>query len=641
MAQAPAIKINGWAVAIRQRRSAFTQRLCVGLATGMVLSPVLGWSLCGPWLAAYVLAQALELLAFRPINTGRTERMGLARTVAGCASLTLNTLIYGLPSVWLWQQGGAMGGLCAVIMLSAAVLYSMINAPSSVRVLGATIAPHFLYLSLTPAMMVQAGAPTGYASTVGAALVIFGGYTLVAWQRMAKVSQTEFTARITAENARIDAERGMADRSAFLAAVAHDLRTPISAILTGASELERLSDRSPSRAHATLITDAGLMMKAMLDDLLDHTKLGAGRMTVDEADLNLRALLAQTVYLWRAPVRAKGLTLRFQGANQAPAMVRSDAMRLRQVLNNLISNAVKFTQAGGITITVKSWPQEPAGHALLIEVSDTGPGMSREQIVRLFTPFDQTADGISARHGGTGLGLAISRDLVELMGGRLTARSQPGEGAIFTVSLDLAEALDAKAPLQPIVGEGRGDIVRALGVQTGVHIAIPVASSVLPPVVDELEPDPEPQIEVSAEEPQDEDSRPLRVLVVDDHEINRRAIELILAPLGCEIATAADGLAALRLCEFKAFDVIFMDVRMPELDGRETTRRLRAGGGYNADAPVIAVTADTGPDDVAACHAAGMNYFVSKPLTPAALLGALNAVLAGEATGEPAEIVAA
>ena len=131
------------------------------------------------------------------------------------------------------------------------------------------------------------------------------------------------------------------------------------------------------------------------------------------------------------------------------------------------------------------------------------------------------------------------------------------------------------------------------------------------------------------------EDRPLRALVVDDHDINRRAVELILAPLGCEISAAADGMAALNLCQTQAFDVIFMDVRMPELDGRETTRRLRAGGGPNAGVPVIAVTADTGEDDIAACMAAGMTYFVSKPLTPGSLLQALSQVLE-DATAESA-----
>ena len=143
----------------------------------------------------------------------------------------------------------------------------------------------------------------------------------------------------------------------------------------------------------------------------------------------------------------------------------------------------------------------------------------------------------------------------------------------------------------------------------------------------------------AADDASEDEDRPLRILVVDDHDINRRAVELILSPLGCATASAADGMAALRLCETDAYDVIFMDVRMPELDGRETTRRIRAGGGINAATPVIAVTADTSPEDVAACMDAGMTYFVSKPLTPPALLSALQHVLSGAA--EDADLAAA
>ncbi|MBN8529633.1 MAG: response regulator, partial [Caulobacterales bacterium] len=137
----------------------------------------------------------------------------------------------------------------------------------------------------------------------------------------------------------------------------------------------------------------------------------------------------------------------------------------------------------------------------------------------------------------------------------------------------------------------------------------------------------------TVEDAVEDEGRPLSVLVVDDHDINRRAIQLILQPLGCDITTAADGMQALAACESAVFDVIFMDVRMPELDGRETTRRLRAGTGPNARTPVVAVTADTQPEDVEACTAAGMAYFVSKPLTPAALLGALQHVLADAQSG--------
>ena len=198
-------------------------------------------------------------------------------------------------------------------------------------------------------------------------------------------------------------------------------------------------------------------------------------------------------------------------------------------------------------------------------------------------------------------------------------------GACFTLALTLDPALDVETPRAERVTEDRGMIARAL---TAAPTPFRSASPAIEPVL--IAPPPETQpAPVEPADEADEADRPLRVLVVDDHDINRRAVELILTPLGCDIATAADGMAALRLCEANSFDVIFMDVRMPELDGRETTRRLRAGNGVNAAVPVIAVTADTAPEDIAACNAAGMTYFVPKPITPAILLGALNHVLAG------------
>ena len=619
MSEAYVQSSTSWAPAMRQRRRALLQRLGLGAATALIFSPLFGATFSVVWVGIYFAIQLIDLLIFEPIYSGRVERMGPVRTVLGVVILFMNAGTFGSMSIPLWLTGGPMGGVCAAILLASGAIYAVVNSPASARVLAITITPQFLYLAATPFFMIAFGANSTFVTAVGVSILVFMGYCLSTWQRMTRAGKAESAARLDADHKRRQAEMAMASRTAFLAAVGHDLRTPIGAILTGAAELERGASDASARGHAALITDAGLMMKAMLDDLLDHSKLDAGRMTVEAGDFNLRALMAQTLRLWQGPVRAKGLALRIEGAHQLPAWVRGDAMRLRQVLNNLISNAVKFTEVGSITIKVRAWPEEPSGHAVLIEVIDTGPGLSAERLARLFTPFDQTAEGVSARHGGTGLGLAISRDLAELMGGRLTARSAPGEGARFTVSLTFEPAIDSQTPQAERVSEDRGTIARALNLSPPVPVrpapAEPVPTVTAPVIEDAVATD-------------EEDGRPLRVLVVDDHDINRRAVELILAPLGCDIATAADGLAALKLCEGTAFDVIFMDVRMPELDGRETTRRLRAGDGPNAHVPVIAVTADTGPDDIAACMDAGMTYFVSKPLTPPTLLGALSHVLA-------------
>ena len=630
-----------WATAIRRRRKALLQRLAMGVATAMVFSPLFGWPFTSLWIGAYFMVQLLDLIVFGPINSGKVERMGPVRSAAGVAMLFLNAAAFGSLSIPLWLTGGPMGGVCAAVLAASGAIYGVINSPRSKQVLAITVTPHFLYMLATPFWMAWYGAPTHFVTAAAVSFVVFGVYCISTWERMNKAADAEVAARLDADHRRVEAERIMASRSVFLATVGHDLRTPISAILTGAAELERGATDGAARAQAALITDAGIMMKALLDDLLDHAKLDAGRMTVDSVDFNLRGLIAQTLMFWQGEARAKGLTLRVEGAASIPHAVKGDPMRLRQVLNNLVSNAMKFTTEGSVTLRLSAWFEEPSHYAILIEVADTGPGMTNQQLTRLFTPFDQTAEGVSARHGGTGLGLSISRDLAELMGGRLTARSRPGEGAAFTLSLLMPVGETVIVAPRGFNEESRGDIVRSLAPRAP-RSAMPMPAQVVeapPPVI-------EPEGEVAAVEGsndvEEDADRPLRVLVVDDHDINRRAVELILTPLGCDIATAADGLLALAQCEASAFDVIFMDVRMPELDGRETTRRLRAGGGPNATIPVIAVTADTSPDDIAACMAAGMTYFVSKPLTPAALLGALSHVLAGEASeAQDAETAAA
>jgi signal transduction histidine kinase/ActR/RegA family two-component response regulator len=667
-----------WRLALNQRRKGLLSRLAMGFAAAMIFTPVLGWEMTACWVGVYSVAVLLEPLVFAPVLREIDGRMPTWRTLLGGLVLLLNAALFGSLSMLLWIKGGVMGGVCAFIVLASGAMYATVAALRSVHVMALTVTPHFLYLSATPLFMIYYGAPPSTVSACMIVVLVFMGYCIMTWRSIDKASLAESQARIIADQRRVEAEAALASRSAFLAAIGHDLRTPIGAILTGAAEMERVAGDASSRAHSALITDAGLMMKALLDNLLDQSKLDAGRMTVEADDFNLRSMLAQTMRLWTGPVRAKGLALRIEGSHEAPAMVRGDAMRLRQILNNLLSNAVKFTETGSVTLRLKAWPEEPSGHALLIEVADTGPGMSSEQMRRLFSAFDQTADGVSARYGGTGLGLTISRDLALLMGGRLTARSTPGEGACFTLSLILGPAINDVVVEAPLDAETRVDVSRQLASLTSTPAV--QAARLAPLVLDAPALAPEPkqesvtaspelsateaalaallsmealrpadpaptepaaeiapspsssvrEVEDSAEEAADDGDRPLRILVVDDHDINRRAVELILSPLGCAISAAADGMAALRLCETEAFDVIFMDVRMPELDGRETTRRIRAGAGLNAGTPVIAVTADTSPEDVAACMDAGMTYFVSKPLTPPALLNALQQVLSGE-----------
>ena len=615
-------EMTGWTRALQQRQRGWMQRATVSTAAAIIFSPVLGFEQTLPWLIAFVIAQGLEHLALSAAAKGREVTPG--RMAVGMAALFLSGASFGALSIPLWLTGGVMGGLCATALLCGGALYSTLHSVGSMRALLATAGPQYLYLCLGAWFMTRLGAPAPFVVATLICGVTFSIYCLWTWRTMNDVYRSETAAQMDSQKRREEAERRMGAQSAFLAAVGHDLRTPISAILTGAAELERDAGGSTdgrARAKAQLITEAGLMMKAMLDDLLDQAKLDAGRMTVEREPMELRRLLSQTARFWRPAVAGKGLRLRIDAGREAPEWIVGDAMRLRQILNNLISNALKFTDRGHLGIRVRSWAEDDGRLALLIDNEDSGPGMTDDQLSRLFTAFDQTDQSVAVRHGGTGLGLSISRDLAALMGGRLTARSAPGRGAVFTLSLTVEKAEPVARPVDPFAGvDQRAAVVRALN---PIRPPLAPAPETLPVAAGNAHP----EVEETAVEDAEPEERALRVLIVDDHEINRRAIQLILAPFGAESVQAADGMAALAAAEAEPFDVIFMDVRMPELDGRETTRRLRAGTSVNRDTPVIAVTADSAAEDVAACQAAGMELFVSKPLTPGSLLGALTQAL--------------
>jgi signal transduction histidine kinase len=306
-ADTPVAPSGDWAAAIRQRRKALLQRLGMAAACALVFSPLLGWPLSFAWVIGYFIVQLVDLWVFGPINSGRSERLKGVRRIAGWIMLTLNAAYFGSLSVPLWLVGGPMGGICAAMLLSAGAIYSVINAPRSTSVMLMTASVQFLYLAATPVFMAIHGATPGFVTAAAIAVGVFITYCLSTWQRMNEARLSESAARIEADQKRMDAERIMAGRSAFLAAIGHDLRTPISAILTGAAELERGATDAAARSQAHLITDAGFMMKAMLDDLLDHAKLDAGHMTVDEVDFNLRDLLNQTARLWRGAAPPHGL----------------------------------------------------------------------------------------------------------------------------------------------------------------------------------------------------------------------------------------------------------------------------------------------------------------------------------------------
>ena len=554
------------------RRAQVRMRLAIGVTVAVLFHGLTGWPAALVWVSAYLGLQAAEYVAYGGDRLDRIMASESGRR-ASLMLIALNQLVFGGFGLAEAVHAGAFGITCAMPLICGNLLNGVLIARASRAAFIAAVAPLIGYFILIPLL---AGVPLWV--TLG--VIMAGMMNLVAatmiWQSTSRSITAERAARIESEARRLEAERAVDAKSAFVAVVSHELRTPISAILAAAADLERSEDRAAWR-QARLIGDAGAMMRGLLNDLLDMAKLEAGRLTVDASPYDLRSLMSDLMRFWRTEAKARGLRLAFEGARETPRRVIGDPIRVRQILNNLVSNALKFTECGQVTLSVER-EDAPGGHALRISVTDTGSGMTEEQISRLFTPFEQLGQSTARTHGGAGLGLAISRDLARLMGGDISVRSAPGQGAAFTLSLECADAEDmaaqAPAPAAPDIPAG------------------------------------------------------LRLLVCDDHEINRRALSLVLAPLSATVFTVASGAEALERLAAQTFDLVLMDCFMPEMDGLETTRRLRAADGPNRSTPVIAVTASTEAGDIAACQAAGMTAHVGKPIDPQSLYAAIAEVIA-------------
>ena len=387
---------------------------------------------------------------------------------------------------------------------------------------------------------------------------------------------------------RAEAELAVAAKSEFLANMTHELRTPLNAIV-GFSGLLKKSDalNTADQRRADLIYDAGQTLLHVVNDVLDYSKLEAGAIELEAMAFDPAVIAGSITDILGGQAAEKGLELSVKVEGERQPLL-GDGARLRQVLLNLVANAIKFTARGGVEVLVRQTAIAD-GRRLDIEVTDSGIGLRPEQLDSIFARFTQADASISRKFGGTGLGLAISRCIVEAMGGQIGVRSVEGQGATFwlSVNLPLAERLEAEA-------QDPRDF-------TGSDLA-------------------------------------LRLLVVEDNKVNQELIVALLSPFDLTIVTASDGVEAVEAASREPFDLILMDVQMPNMDGLTATRRIRAAGGHQP--PIIAMTANVMPDQVARCLAAGMDDHIGKPIDPSRLLQILEQWSpAAPETGAAAEAV--
>lgn len=377
-------------------------------------------------------------------------------------------------------------------------------------------------------------------------------------------------------SARASADRARQLQAEFLANVSHEIRTPMNGVLGTADLLLETVDKAEMRDQVETIRESAYGQLELLNQILDQSKIDSGLLLLETTPFSPRKLVEQVEKTFQPMARRKGVTLRAEIEGETPRLVQGDGLRIRQVLTNLVNNAIKFTKAGEVEIGLRA-DGKGALTTLKFYVQDTGIGIPKELHGSVFEKFRQVDSSTTRKYGGTGLGLSISRQLVRLMGGELTLESEPGQGSRFSFQVELPVARSTVSePMQPTVG---GQML------TG-----------------------------------------LVVLVVEDNVVNQKVAAALLQRLGATVELAANGLEAVAKCREKEYDVVLMDCHMPEMDGYAATMEIRKMDGVLRHLPIVALTAGVSGEERLKAMQAGMDGFLAKPVNREELASTLAAL---------------
>ena len=404
-------------------------------------------------------------------------------------------------------------------------------------------------------------------------VVVLPVFFLTVLRRLRQVSRLELEL----------AKSRLADKAKdqFLATMSHELRTPMNGVL-GMAELLQDTNLDPEqREQVDIITRSVGSLLNIINDILDYSKISANRLTLESVPFDLKQVLTDVYQLLGPTAEDKGIELLFSFPKDAERGFRGDPTRVRQVAFNLVGNAIKFTSRGRVNLDCSVDAHRDHGH-ITLTVSDTGIGIPEERLAAIFDVFEQVDSSVTRKYGGSGLGLAISRQLTEMMGGEIQAQSEEGKGSVFTMRLKLPRCELAASQSAPKDGKLR---------EYGLH-----------------------------------------VLVVEDNPFNQMITRQILTKLGITADIAENGAVALEMIDQRSYDLVFMDIRMPVMDGYEATRRIRARQDAVAAIPILALTAEATAKARERCLAAGMGGYLTKPLRIAQIAEAIDGHVVPELT---------